>query len=485
MHRASTHLRARGLTWTPWGAEPTLVGIDLEVGVGERVLITGASGSGKSTLLRALAGVLVDYAPGDLTGEVSSGAGEGVVCLLLQNPTDQVVAGTVGRDVAFGPENLGITGDSLHAIVRRSLGSVGLRHLAPDRRSTHLSGGQGQRLALAGLLAMQPSALLLDEPLAMLDHESAAEARTAIVRVAEHSGSALVIADHDLAGWWPHIDRVIVLEHGRIVFDGSPEDASAHLHSPELWLPGASPPAEPIEIAWQPDPAAEAPDAEPRLSGYGLGYSTSSGTRLASADIELKPGDGVAVTGPSGAGKTTLLRLLAGWYRPSRGVLMASTSLRGAHPQEPYRWASKDLAARIAFMGQNPDRGIVAKTVLEEVLLTRRLTGRFTRKDIPRAGRLLECLALDHAEARNPHTLSGGEQRRLAIAAAVASDAPVVLLDEPTVGQDRSTWRGIRAAIELLRQHGRSLAVSTHDARLSPFLNIHAEIRPVSGEHRS
>ncbi|MFT4306822.1 MAG: ATP-binding cassette domain-containing protein [Microbacterium sp.] len=465
-------IRTRGLTWTPWGAAPTLTGVDLKIDAGERVLIAGASGSGKTTLLRALAGVLTEYAPGDLTGEMEIDRRPGSVALLLQNPAEQVVAGTVGRDVAFGPENIGVTGPGLHALVDRMLARVRLGALPLERRSTHLSGGQGQRLGLAGLLGLSPSALLLDEPLSMLDQTAADTVRAAILDAAERVGAALIVADHDIAGWWPHVDRIVVLDRGHVVHDGEPTAALRHLSSDELWLPHASTP-QPRAVEWASEPLTH-PRGTPLLTADAAGYSGDDGPRLRPTRALAQAGTGIAITGPSGAGKTTLLRLLAGWLRPTTGTVTASRELAGRASREPRRWSSRDAAARIAFAGQDPTRGFVSLNVLDEVLVTRRLIGRYRQGDQARARSLLESLGLPDSAERSPHSLSGGEQRRLAVAVAIVSESPVVLLDEPTVGQDRVSWSIVAGATRHLADTGRAVVVATHDRRLLP--DLHDEV---------
>ncbi|GMA42222.1 ABC transporter ATP-binding protein [Mobilicoccus caccae] len=199
-------LEARGLTWTPLGQDdPILDGVDLRVEPGERVLLAGASGAGKSTLLRALAGVLGEAEAGDLDGQVRVDgepvrAGDGRVGLVLQDPAVSLVAGRVGRDVAFGPENLGVPRAEIGERVAGALAAVDFPY-GPEHRSAALSGGEAQRLALAGVLAMRPDVLLLDEPTAMLDDDSAAHVRDAVAGVVADRRVSLVVVEHRLDRW--------------------------------------------------------------------------------------------------------------------------------------------------------------------------------------------------------------------------------------------------------------------------------------------
>ncbi|HEY5248739.1 MAG TPA: ABC transporter ATP-binding protein, partial [Dermatophilaceae bacterium] len=204
MTQSGAVVEVRDLTWRPFGRrEPVLAGISLRIEPGSRVLLAGPSGSGKSTLLRALAGVLTTTETGDLTGSVliddalPTGSSVG---LMMQNPADALVAGRVGRDVAFGPESFGMPRGQIWARVRAALASVSFPY-DEDHATSALSGGETQRLALAGVLALTPRLVLLDEPTSMLDPLSAAVVRAAIVSAVGASGATLVMVEHRLADW--------------------------------------------------------------------------------------------------------------------------------------------------------------------------------------------------------------------------------------------------------------------------------------------
>ena len=216
----------RGLTWTPLGnRRPALDRVDLRIEPGERVLLVGPSGSGKSTLLRALAGVLQAGGDGELTGEVLIEGrpvqqADTAVGLLLQDPRDARVAETVGRDVAFACENSAMPRELIPGAVEAALQAVGFPY-GPQHRTDELSGGQAQRLALAGVIAAWPRLLLLDEPTSMLDPIAAAHVRSAVLSVVDER-SGLVVVEHRLHGWVEHLPRLVVLDGaGRIVADGN------------------------------------------------------------------------------------------------------------------------------------------------------------------------------------------------------------------------------------------------------------------------
>ncbi|WP_432522861.1 ATP-binding cassette domain-containing protein [Kineococcus sp. SYSU DK006] len=473
-------LRLIDLTVTPAGADrPVVACVDLDVPAGQRVLLVGPSGAGKSTVLRALAGLLEDDV--DARGEVlldGRPARPGEVGLLLQDPLDTVVAATAGRDTAFGPENAGLPREEVWRRVARAHAAA--RYAAGrDRDVATLSGGERQRLALAGVLAAQPSVLLLDEPTSMLDAPTAAQVRGAVLEAA--AGRTLVVVDHDLAGWAPHVDRVLVLGRGgRLVADGAPGRVfagSRSLLADGLWLPGAQAPA-PVDVpAGLLAPQLAVPEAATGgalLTGRGLGLRrrrrslrpVPPATVLREVDVELAAGSATALTGPSGSGKSSLLAVLAGLARPT-GELTAAPGLAGGLAPQPWRWRSRELAARLAWVPQFPEHTFVRATVREEVAATPLALGRAEA----RGEQLLELLGLAHRADVNPFRLSGGEQRRLALAGALAAGPAVLLADEPSVGQDRGTWAVVAGLLAAAAREGVAVGVSSHDERLLGVLD--------------
>lgn len=246
-------LEVSALTWRPVGRrEPVLRDISLSIAPGERVLVAGPSGAGKSTLLRALAGLLETVDAGDLSGSVTvdghpPGSRAGEVGLVLQEPGAGVVSASVARDTAFGMENVGMPRAAMPPRIAAAMASVGLADLPPDTPTSALSGGQTQRLALAGALTLAPSLLLLDEPTAMLDPGNAAQVRRAVADVVARTGVTMVVVEHLLAPWVPLVDRLIILSaQGRVIADG-PVDWVLSEHRSLLldlgiWVPGAPPP---------------------------------------------------------------------------------------------------------------------------------------------------------------------------------------------------------------------------------------------------
>ena len=499
---AAPAVDVRGLTWRPVGRrEPTLREVDLRVEAGERVLLAGPSGGGKSTLLRAVAGVLTTADSGRLTGEVRRGGvpvggagsagprGPGPatpppVGLLLQEPDDALVASRVGRDVAFGPENLAVPRDEIARLVRTALADVHFPY-GPDHPTAALSGGERQRLALAGALAMEPPLLLLDEPLAMLDPAAAEQVRAAVLEVATRRGSAVVVVDHALGRWLDVVDRLVVLTaDGRVAADGDPRrvlaDSGADLVAAGLWLPGLPPPA-PVAVAADllapRVPVGRAGDPALSAEGVGLRHRGAVAAALTGVDAAVPAGRLTALTGPSGAGKSTLAQVLAGLLRPGSGRVRVDPLLADGLTRPVDRWRSVDLAARVGWVPQHPQRGFVGRRVDAELAAT---PGALGRPDPGRAAGLLAALGLSRYAGADPFQLSGGEQRRLALAAAVVHGPGVLVLDEPTVGQDRQTWAAVAGIAAAARAAGVAVVACTHDRTFVDVL-ADSEVRLVGG----
>jgi len=496
---AGAHVSARGWSWR-YGSRsrPTFTALDLEILPGERVLLLGASGSGKSTLVAGLAGVLgadEGHESGDLLVDgAPSRTARGRVGLVLQDPENQVILHRIGDDVAFGCENLGIPPAQIWPRVTHALAAVGL-DFPLDRSTAHLSGGQKQRLALAGVLAMRPGLIVLDEPTANLDPDGVAEIRQAVETVARDTEATLIIVEHRVDVWWDLVTRVIVLDSdGNILRDGTPHAVLTTAREPltqaGIWLPrstGNTP-------ATSPPVFTTAFGRDPLLTATALTVGRSPAAPAAASDLTLGivPGQVHAIVGPNGSGKSTLALTLAGLLAPISGAVTASTGLAaGARTAEPLRWRSRELLTRIGMVFQSPEHQFLTGSVRDEVLvgpraldrraLDRRALDRrpFDRRPLDsrapsrppavpdgRVDELLERLHLAHLASAHPFTLSGGEKRRLSVATALATAPRVLVLDEPTFGQDARTWAELVALFAELRNDGHAIVTVTHDERL-------------------
>ena len=429
--------------------------VDLRIAPGERVLLTGASGAGKSTLLHALAGLLGPDA-GDTTGEglVDGGALEaarGRTAIVFQDPDSQLVMTRAGDDVAFGLENAGTAPEAIWSAVDRALAAVGFPY-GRDRATAALSGGEKQRLVLAGALAGRPGLLLLDEPTAQLDPAGASLVRDAVSRAVADRSTTLVVVDHDAEGWLPLVDRVVELRPG----GGSQE------HGPD-WAPP------PLRM-----PVRRIHDAgELLLSTTRAGYTHrgSDVPALPPTDVALSAGRTLAITGPNGTGKSTLALLLAGLRGPTTGRVTAAPAVTAGlrrPDRPPHRWPADELVRRIGTVFQQPEHQFLTGRVRDELALGPLRAGsgdtRTRRAAHELADQLLERLGLATLAEANPFTLSGGQQRRLSVATALATRPAVVVLDEPTFGQDRDTWAELVALLAEQQDEGRALVLVTHDA---------------------
>ena len=490
--------------------------LSLSIPAGQRVLLLGASGIGKSTILEGVAGLLGDHAPQsgqdqveDDEGGVTQGqvlidgnpavSSRGRVGLVLQDPDAQAIFQRLGDNVAFGPENMGLPRQEIWPRVQKAMAEVGLADLQLTRSTVHLSGGQMQRLALAGALAMQPGLLLLDEPTANLDPVGVEQIVGAVRKVLDRQGSTMVLVEHRAGPWMDMIDRVIVLGLGEV--EDSTGGSGAATYRKTVIMADGSPRevfTDPgLDLAslgvWVPEAYRSARDSLPELgrSRVRSGQSESGrndhpvllatrdlavgrqGRAVAEhIDLEFRAGQVTALVGANGAGKSTLAMTLAGLLDPVAGSVLAQDRLlRGSQGQvpaesEPIRWTSSQLAARIAYVFQNPEHQFARGTVLDEVKLAPLRTGMSEDRAQARALELLGRFRLRQYAHANPYTLSGGEKRRLTVASALAAAPQMLILDEPTFGQDRNTWVSMAQLIANLRDQGACIILVTHDREL-------------------
>ena len=470
-----------GWGWKHAGrADHALRGVDLLVEPGERVLLLGASGAGKSTLLHALAGLTgPDSAIGGdqegllrVDGEPAS-RGRGGVGLVAQDPEAQLVMARAGDDVAFGPENLGVAPDEIWSRVERALAEVGFPY-GTGHSTGALSGGEKQRLVIAGALAMRPRLLLLDEPTANLDPVGGALVRDLLARLLTESEATLVLVEHRVAEVMDLVDRVVVVEPGGgVIADGTPERVFAEhgrsLAEQGVWVPGEEPaPDLPSAPGGGSVLAAEGVTAR---TPFQLGVRAAAPrTVLEDVDLTVAAGAVTALTGPNGAGKSTLLTLMAGLTKPHRGRVVPCGALARIDRRPLARWPARRLARHVGTVFQHAEDQFVTTEVRDELRFAPLRAGLGEAEIEVRVGELMERLRLTHLANVHPYTLSGGEKRRLSVATALSSGplhAPDVLaLDEPTFGQDTRTWTELVELLADLRAEGRAITMATHDGLL-------------------
>lgn len=447
--------------------------VDFTIRPGERVLLLGASGAGKSTMMAGLAGVLGGDEEGEQEGSltidgVDAREARGRVGLVLQDPDSQIILERLGDDAAFGCENLNVPREEIWQRVRESLDMVGLGGLELGRSTRHLSGGQRQRLALAGVLAMKPGLLLLDEPTANLDPEGVVEVHDAVKKVIETTGQTMVVVEHHIDVWLDLVDRVIVLGRpdadspaGAVIADGKPDEVFAQmgdvLAAGGAWVPGRAIPD------YRPDDETR---GEMVLSTENLsfGRGTALGTGI---NLDFHAGEVTALMGANGAGKSTMALTLAGLLKPIDGKVLIADSLKPPHAgQEPINWKSKELLGRIGMVFQEPEHQFASNFVRDEVAIGPKSMGHGEDEAYQTADRMLEQMNLTRFAKANPYTLSGGEKRRLSVASMLAAAPKVLVMDEPTFGQDFSTWTEMVKLIAAIRDQGSCVIMVTHDEAL-------------------
>jgi energy-coupling factor transporter ATP-binding protein EcfA2 len=451
-------------------APPSLVDVSFAADAGELLLIAGGSGSGKSTLLRCLNGLIPRSYSGELSGRIAIGGQEPanlnlaqlarLVGTILQDPDRQIVASYVDRQVAFGPENLGWPRERVLAAVDAALEQLGVTYLR-RRETAHLSGGERQKVALAGLLAMGPQVLLLDEPLASLDPASAREA-LAVFRALADEGRLVLLVEHRVEdALEARPERALFLSAGRLLFAGA-SDAFLGVADPhEVKLPAevalgrlADTQAAPLPRGRRPTPGNPLIELDDIHFGYGDGPPILRGVSLT-----VREGEVVAIMGPNGAGKSTLLRHAIGLLRPRAGRVR----VEGADVR---RRTVAQLARTVGYVFQSPSHMLFAPTVRAELLFGPRNLGVDAATAEAAVPAALAQVGLDGFEERAPLSLSFGQQKRLGIAAVLSMRPRVLVLDEPTAGQDHGSTRALMQTIGALDGLAATVLI-THDVDLA------------------
>ena len=467
-------ITAAGWGWRYGGRRaPAVRDVSFAIEPGQRVLLLGASGAGKSTLLAGMAGLLGGADEGEETGSLlidgeRAEAHRGRVGLVLQDPDSGVVLSKVGDDVAFGCENLGVPASEIPSRVAEALDAVGLD--VPLARATKaLSGGQKQRLALAGVLAMRPGVLLLDEPTANLDPDGVREVRDAVERAVRETGATLVVIEHRTAVWADLMDRVIVVgADGGLLADGSPAEVFAR-HGAALAAVGVWVPGHPVGLRV---PGAARGDARAAVAASALSISRDRRTIVrAGLDLAVPREAATVITGPNGAGKSTLALTLAGLLPEAAGRVEAAPELAGRSGRRPSKWTSRELLTRIGTVFQEPEHQFLASTVRDELAIGPRSRGVDPAAVDEIVGELLE--ALRRFGVDELFTLSGGQKRRLSVATVLADAPPVIVLDEPTFGQDRRGWIELVQLLQSEIAAGTTVVAVTHDEDVLRHLGGH------------
>ncbi len=439
---------------------------------GERVLIAGSSGSGKSTLVRSLGGLSEPTEAGDTEGAITYlGATNRRDCdadrrrigFMLQDPETNLLLTKVGDDVAFGLENERIARTDIWPRVTAALDDVGYGYEL-DRPTSALSGGEKQRVALAAMLARRSGLVILDEPTANLDPTGAHATMKALARMLDESGATLVIIEHRWEMVADLVDRVIVLTPGGVVADGAPAEVLSRdpdtLRAHGIFLPNES------VAAGLPAPPTHTEQVTLFADQVSVVHRQGQPPAVDCVSLTSQVATASVLLGRNGAGKSTLARVMGGLRKPTAGAAHAAGESKPLH-----RVRSRRLAALVGSVFQEPEHQFVASSVLDELTVGARGLGMSKSAASERASELLTRLHLDGLADINPYLLSGGERRRVGVAAALVGSPPTLVADEPTFGQDANSWRDIvRLLLEQL-ELGTSLLIVTHDGALVEALN--------------
>ena len=449
-------LIARDLTLAHRGQPPVLAAAALDLRPGDRLAILGDNGAGKTTLGRALAGMMPPTQGtilwnGRAWDDYSRAERAGLVQFVGQNPWLQLSgrAFTVREEIAFGPENLCLPRPEIIRRTDEALELLGLTHLA-RRNCRHLSGGETQRLVLAGALAMHPQMLVLDEPMTDRDIES----RAALARHLADLPWQMTAVFLDVAEQ-PWMQGLV---QNRLTI----RDGGLHPPVPDPAPPGMPPPPTPAD-----DHDLRRPQGPAiRLGGITFGYKDAA-PLFRDVSLEIPRGSVTAVLGPNGSGKSSLLRLLSGLERPTAGRI-------DVVGYEPTRANPKALAAHIGVTFQASDRHVVQARVVDEVALALRYQGLTAVRARFRAGQVLAWMGMADLAKAHPMDLHAGARRMVALAAAVAHVPDVLMLDESQRGLDAAHLARLETLIGFLAARGAAVLIVTHDRGFAARVASHA-----------
>ena len=478
---------------------PTLTDINLEIYPGERVLIAGPSGSGKSTLAGCINGLNPFSNPGACTGTLTV---DGVdaphsslfelsahVGTVLQDPDGQFIGLTVGEDIAFALENSCTPQDEMHAITRHAAELVGIEnHLgyAPHE----LSGGQKQRVSLAGVMVDQVRILLFDEPLANLDPATGKQAIELIDEIQKKTDTTVLIIEHRLEDvLWRNVDRIVLVNDGNILADLRPDELLSGsllaengirepLYVTALRYAGVdiTPDKHPAHVDslvldntdiqklrdWftaRPRPAAQ-PEREPLLEVKGLSFGYQKGQQtLRDVSFSIGKGEMVSIVGRNGAGKSTLSKLICGFETPDAGEIF----LNGKPLAEEN---IRRRAQHIGYVMQNPNQMISKTMIYDEVALGLQRSGLTEEQIREKVEATLRVCGLYPFRNWPISALSFGQKKRVTIASVLVLDPELILLDEPTAGQDFRHYTDIMEFLRGLNARGVTVVMITHDMHL-------------------
>ena len=444
--------------------ENSLRKINLKVHKGEFLLLTGPSGCGKTTILRLINGLIPQFYPGDLSGEVLV-KGENIsgrelydtalwTGMVFQNPRTQFYNVDTTGELAFGCENQGLAEEEIYRRIDETVQHFDMKDLM-DRNIFHLSDGEKQKIACASVNVSGTEIILLDEPSANLDYSSTIMLRD-LIRKWKEAGKTIIAAEHRIAYLWDLIDRAVILRDGQILKDlsGQEKDALTLKDLREMGL-RSTVLEDPSQMSL---PMAEEDASYIFLKDFHFTYKGEKKEIVNIPSMSFARGRITAIVGGNGTGKTSLLNCICGLEKRCRGTLTYNGKTYGAKDRK-----------KLAFMVmQDTGNQLFTESVLEEVLISLPKAGEKTGEENEReeALSILRDLDLEAFQDRHPQSLSGGQKQRLAIACAIASGREILLLDEPTSGLDFAHMEETAGLLKKLQSRGTSILVVTHDCEL-------------------
>ena len=471
--------------------EPTLQGVDLTIYKGEKVLIVGPSGSGKSTLGQCLNGIIPNIYKGQMSGEflikgkaafdMSIYDKSHLVSTVLQDTDEQFIGLSVAEDLAFALENDVTALDDMKSRVHKWAEKLGLLPLLAQRPQD-LSGGQKQRVSLAGVLIDESPILLFDEPLANLDPKSGQDIIELIDQIHKEEGTTTLIIEHRLEDVLHRpVDRIVLINDGRILFNGGPDQ----LLSTDLLTQNGI--REPLylttlrqlgvdlvkeeqladldnlsiskgQVQLQNELAKETPELQSLFRLEDVSFSYDDRPILKSLHLDIKKGEKIAIVGKNGAGKSTLAKAISSFIQTEGRYLWEGQDIKGDSVAE--------RAERVGYVLQNPNQMISTNMIFDEVALGLRLRGVDEQEIETRVYETLKICGLYEFRNWPISALSFGQKKRVTIASILILGAEIILLDEPTAGQDQKNYTEIMEFLEELHQKGHTIVMITHDMQL-------------------
>lgn len=491
-------IKVHDLTYTYSGLDhPTVHNVNFEIGEGEFVLMTGASGCGKSTILQTLNGIIPKNKGGKLEGTIEV-AGMNVaeheiqemaqkVGMVFQDPESQLCNLFIKDEVAFGPENLMMPVEEIHQRVTESLNYVGLAGQG-EKYVNEISGGQVQRLVISSVISMNPEVLIFDDPTANLDPVGTAEI-VAVLEKMKTENKTILISTPWLDEFIHFATRIIVIKDGTVYADGTPKEVFLKYgdemkNSMGVWIPSIAEIdigmkklglskgdiALSVEEAYEKYKDLPHPSSRPmkrrKLSDekivdvQNVVFSYPDGTRaLTDVTFSARKGALTAILGPNGSGKSTIAQILVGLLRGYQGEIKICG-------MDPSQTQIKDITREVGFVFQNPEHQIVAETVSDEIAYSLRVA-KIPESEIgPKVQALMELFGLAELKDRHPYGLSGGQKRRLSVATMLINEPTLLLLDEPTYGQDAKNTEVLMGEVERMLNKGVSVIMITHNMRI-------------------